>query len=117
MGGFLIVDPGPVRSAPEMAIVVSAFAHKLEKLSVRALICANREGRNCDGMLFKLVVPAKDIPAARNSKRGKSCRDLDDPGVDGWRGSMKNYIAITARHNLPIWSQLVQHIRQGLRMH
>src|SRR5438874_11437983 len=46
MADVLFLDPVPVAFAPEALFVVSAFAHKLEKLAVRDFVGVDRKGRH-----------------------------------------------------------------------
>ena len=88
MGDLLFLDPSPVRSAPECRSSYPPSRTNRRNSPFVTLWALIAKAGTCDGMLFKLVVPAKHISSARNSQRGKSCRDVDHPGSDWRPGSM-----------------------------
>src|SRR5208337_1038399 len=97
MADVLFLDPGPVRVAPEAPIVVSTFAHELEKLAVRYFVGVDREGRHLNRMNLKLVVPAKRFASLRNPERHSPSRNVDHPRKDRWAGLGGRQGAIAVR--------------------
>ena len=113
----LLLDPGPVRVAPKELIFVSTLAHELEKITIRDFIGVDRKGRNVNRMSLKLVVPAKRIARSRNPERRDACWDINHPRKDQPAALGGRQGTIAQRRNLPVGGQLVQHVRQGFRVH
>src|SRR6266567_649377 len=68
-------------------------------------------------MSLKLVVPAKRSAGSRNTERRSTCRDINHPRSYRRAGLRGRQGTIARRRNLPLGWPLVQHIRQGFRVH